>query len=30
MYNKFAGTEIISGEDKYLILKESDILVIVK
>ena len=30
LYNKFAGTEIESGNKKYLILKETDILAIVK
>ena len=30
IYNKYAGTQIMSGEDKYLIVKESDILAIVK
>lgn len=30
IYNKYAGTEIIFGKEKYLIIKESDILVIVK
>ena len=30
IFNKFAGSEICVGEDKYLILKETDILVIVK
>lgn len=30
IYNKFAGTEITSQDEKYLILKETDILVIVK
>ena len=30
IYNKYAGTPIMSGEDKYLILKETDILAIVK
>lgn len=30
IFNKFAGSEIYVGEDKYLILKETDILVIVK
>lgn len=30
IYNKYAGTQILSGEDKYLIVKSSDILAIVK
>lgn len=30
IFNKFAGSEISAGEDKFLILKETDILVIVK
>ena len=30
MYNKYAGTQVMSGQDKYLILKETDILAIVK
>lgn len=30
IYNKFAGTEITSENQKYLIIKETDILVIVK
>lgn len=30
IYNKYAGTQIMSGEDKYLIVKETDILAIVK
>lgn len=30
IFNKYAGTEIIFGKEKYLILKESDILAIVK
>lgn len=30
IYNKYAGTQVMSGEDKYLIVKESDILAIVK
>lgn len=30
IFNRFAGTEIVQGEDKYLILKENDILVKVK
>lgn len=30
MFNKFAGTEIQSEEGKFLILKESDILAIIK
>lgn len=30
IYNKYAGTEVLSGEEKYLILKETDILAIVK
>lgn len=30
IFNKFAGSEIAVGEDRYLILKETDILVIVK
>lgn len=30
IYNKFAGTEIIADEEKYLILKETDILAITK
>jgi chaperonin GroES len=30
IYNKYAGTQVMSGEDKYLIAKESDILAIVK
>lgn len=30
LYNKFAGTEINTDGDKYLILKETDILAIVK
>lgn len=30
IYNRFAGTEIIQGEDKFLIIKESDILARVK
>lgn len=30
IYNKYAGTQIMSGEEKYLIIKETDILAIVK
>ena len=30
LFNKFAGTEIIDGEDKYVIILESDILAIIK
>lgn len=30
IYNKYGGTQILSGEDKYLIIKSSDILAIVK
>lgn len=30
IFNRFAGTEIAYGEDKYLVLKESDILLKVK
>ena len=30
LFNRFAGTEIEIGEDKYLILKECDILMIMK
>jgi chaperonin GroES len=30
IFNRFAGSEIAVGEDRYLILKETDILVIVK
>lgn len=30
IYNKYAGTQVMSGEEKYLIVKESDILAIVK
>lgn len=30
IFNKFAGTELIYGEEKFLILKESDILIKVK
>jgi chaperonin GroES len=30
IFNKFAGTEIQSGDDKYLIVKENDILAIIK
>ena len=30
IYNRFAGTEIVQGEDKFLIIKENDILVKVK
>lgn len=30
IFNKFAGTELLFGEDRYLILKESDILIKVK
>lgn len=30
IFNRFAGTEIIQGEDKFLIIKESDILARVK
>ena len=30
IFNRFAGTEIIQGDDKYLVLKEIDILVKVK
>ena len=30
IYNKYAGTQIMSGEEKYLIVKETDILAIVK
>lgn len=30
IYNRFAGTEIIQGEEKYLIIKESDILARIK
>ena len=29
LFNKFAGTEIINGEDKYVIILESDILAII-
>ena len=30
IFNRFAGTEIIQGEEKFLIIKESDILARVK
>jgi chaperonin GroES len=30
LFNKFAGTEIESGDDLYLIIKENDILAIIK
>lgn len=30
IFNRFAGTEIMQGEDKFLIIKESDILARVK
>lgn len=30
IFNKFAGTKIASGEDEYLIIKENDILAIIK
>ena len=30
IYNKYAGTQIMSGEEKYLIVKETDILAKVK
>lgn len=30
IYNKYAGTQILSGEEKFLIIKSSDILAIVK
>lgn len=30
LYNKYAGTEVIIDTDKYLIIKETDILAIVK
>ena len=30
IYNKYEGTQIMSGEDKFLIVKETDILAIVK
>ena len=30
IYNKYAGTQIMSGEDKFSIVKETDILAIVK
>lgn len=30
IFNRFAGTEVVSGETRYLIIKESDILVRVK
>jgi chaperonin GroES len=30
IFNKFAGTEIESGDDLYLIIKENDILAIIK
>lgn len=30
LFNRFAGTEIAIGEDRYLIIKECDILAIVK
>lgn len=30
IFNKFAGSEIAVGDDRFLILKETDILVIVK
>lgn len=30
LFNKFAGTEIESGDDLYLIIKENDILAILK
>lgn len=30
IYNKYAGTQIMSGEDKFLIVKGTDILAIVK
>lgn len=30
IFNKFAGTEIESGDDLYLIVKENDILAIIK
>lgn len=29
IFNKFAGTEIVAGEAKYLIVKENDILAII-
>lgn len=30
LYNKYAGTEVIVDTDKYLIIKETDILAVVK
>lgn len=30
IFNRFAGTEIVQGEEKFLIIKENDILVKVK
>lgn len=30
IFNKFAGTRIASGEDEFLIIKENDILAIIK
>lgn len=30
MFNKYAGTEIVTNDEKFLILKESDILAIVE
>lgn len=30
IFNKFAGTKITSGEDEYLIIKENDILAVIK
>lgn len=30
IFNRFAGTEVMQGEDKFLIIKESDILARVK
>ena len=30
LFNKFAGTEVFVGEEKYLIIKECDVLAIIK
>lgn len=30
LYNKYAGTEIVLNENKYLIIKETDILAVIK
>lgn len=30
IFNRFAGTEIVQGDDRFLVIKESDILVKVK